>query len=213
MIRTKVATCAALAMALAVATPATAAPPRTTVAVSAVKPASQTKHVQQLLKSFGYTVVVDGIYGPQTTKAVVHFQKANRLLPDGVAGPLTVARLEAAASTAGLAPAVRVDPPDPQPVVVMTTEEIIRDVWAGESQFDIEKAVRTAKRESGPNLKVDAANFCCYGIFQIYFRAHRAWLVNYGVFQPSDLFDPRVNATVALALFHTSGWIPWNGGA
>lgn len=131
--------------------------------------------------------------------------------PAAAATPIGAQRLDESATASQ--PAVRLNPPDPQPVVEMTTEEIIRDVWAGEPQFIIEKAVRTAKRESGPNLKVNAQNYCCAGIFQIYFRVHRDWLRDYGVFKNTDLYDPRVNATVALALFHEVKWQPWAGGA
>ncbi|HEX8855617.1 MAG TPA: peptidoglycan-binding protein [Thermoleophilaceae bacterium] len=39
---------------------------------------------------------VDGLYGPQTTRAVVRFQQARHLAADGVAGPLTQAELPTA---------------------------------------------------------------------------------------------------------------------
>ena len=38
-------------------------------------------------------ITSDGIYGPQTTQAVISFQKANGLTPDGIVGPLTLAKL------------------------------------------------------------------------------------------------------------------------
>lgn len=47
------------------------------------------KVVQEVLAEYGYTIEVDGIFGPQTTKAVRHFQRANGLLPDAIVGPLT----------------------------------------------------------------------------------------------------------------------------
>ncbi len=37
----------------------------------------------------------DGIFGAETTKTVIAFQKANGLVPDGVVGALTMARLDA----------------------------------------------------------------------------------------------------------------------
>lgn len=48
-------------------------------------------HLQCLLRSMGYpTVAIDGVFGPNTRRAVVDFQYyiAN-LDPDGVVGPLT----------------------------------------------------------------------------------------------------------------------------
>src|SRR5262249_20408274 len=37
----------------------------------------------------------DGIFGPETQQAVIEFQRRNGLVPDGVAGRLTLARLDA----------------------------------------------------------------------------------------------------------------------
>jgi len=170
--------------------------------------AQRTTEVQYLLRSYGYTIAVDGVYGPQTARVVRAWQHANGLVEDGVAGTQTWASLTAAIPSAATAtvPAVRVNPPAPQ-TPVGDTEAIIREVWPDDLE---DWAVRIAKRESGPNLKVDAANYCCYGIFQIYFQVHRSWLGDYGVHQPSDLFDPRVNATVALALYRAGGPGHWS---
>jgi hypothetical protein len=41
----------------------------------------------------GTQLAVDGLYGPLTTAAVVQFQKAHFLKPDGLAGPLTFKKL------------------------------------------------------------------------------------------------------------------------
>jgi len=45
--------------------------------------------VQYVLRSFGYGVGVDGLYGPQTSKAVEHWQMVNGLRADGIVGPAT----------------------------------------------------------------------------------------------------------------------------
>lgn len=57
--------------------------------------------VQYILRSYGYSLPVDGKYGPKTTKAVKHFQKANDLLPDGIVGPITMEALEGAVRIPG----------------------------------------------------------------------------------------------------------------
>jgi peptidoglycan hydrolase-like protein with peptidoglycan-binding domain len=44
-------------------------------------------------------IPADGIYGPQTRRAVMRFQRANGLLVDGIAGPQTLAALGVSAST------------------------------------------------------------------------------------------------------------------
>ncbi|MGN0755171.1 MAG: peptidoglycan-binding protein [Aristaeellaceae bacterium] len=52
--------------------------------------------LQRALKQLGYyTKTIDGTYGSGTLSAVKRFQKANGLTADGVAGPLTLAKLEA----------------------------------------------------------------------------------------------------------------------
>lgn len=52
------------------------------------------KEVQKRLKQWGYyTGAVDGVYGPNTKKAVLLFQKKNGLTQDGVCGSQTYAAL------------------------------------------------------------------------------------------------------------------------
>lgn len=56
-------------------------------------------YVQAILADLGYDLGnagVDGDFGRKTEEAVVAFQKANGLNPDGVVGPLTYAALESA---------------------------------------------------------------------------------------------------------------------
>jgi peptidoglycan hydrolase-like protein with peptidoglycan-binding domain len=151
--------------------------------------------VQASLRSYGYTVTLDGRYGPQTLRAVRHWQRANGLDVDGIVGPETLTSLHPAAATV---PARRVDPPDLSPV------EAIRAVWPDDLE---DRALAIAYRES--RYVPTAANACCYGLFQVHYNAHRAWLGEYGVTRPSDLFDPTTNARVAFALYQAAGWDPW----
>ncbi|MEK7528590.1 MAG: peptidoglycan-binding domain-containing protein [Patescibacteria group bacterium] len=37
----------------------------------------------------GYSLVIDGYFGPKTQSAVIDFQKNNRLETDGIVGPQT----------------------------------------------------------------------------------------------------------------------------
>lgn len=84
-------------------------------------------------------------------------------------------------------------------------EAIIREIWPDELENE---AVRIATRES--NLVPTAQNFCCTGLFQIYFNVHKSWLAKIGVTSAAQLKDPRVNAFAALVLYNRSGsWAPW----
>lgn len=54
---------------------------------------SNVKNLQQQLVKAGYNIKVDGIFGPETQRAVLNFQKANNLKVDGIVGPQTLSSL------------------------------------------------------------------------------------------------------------------------
>lgn len=57
-----------------------------------IRPGSKGKDVtylQQLLNKKGYSLKVDGDFGPRTEDAVRRFQKSRRLTVDGIVGPAT----------------------------------------------------------------------------------------------------------------------------
>ncbi|HEY1278737.1 MAG TPA: hypothetical protein VGF22_03630 [Acidimicrobiales bacterium] len=83
-------------------------------------------------------------------------------------------------------------------------EAIIRSIWPPDQA---DQAVRIAKRES--NLVPTVRNWCCYGLFQIYFKMNQRTLAAVGVTSPEQLYDPRVNAEAAYAIYQRSGWAPW----
>ncbi len=84
-------------------------------------------------------------------------------------------------------------------------EAIIREVWPDDLE---DEAVRIATRES--NLIPTVRNYCCYGLFQLYYSVHKTWLAQIGVTSANQLYDPRVNATAAYTLYQRSGsWAPW----
>lgn len=62
--------------------------------VSDAASTNEIKAVQQKLKELGYyTGKVDGVYGKGSRSAVIAFQKAKKLTPDGVIGPATLRAL------------------------------------------------------------------------------------------------------------------------
>ena len=60
------------------------------------------KTIQRKLKNWGYySGAVDGIFGPQTKKAVQYFQRKNNLKVDGIVGNKTLAALGISTSGSG----------------------------------------------------------------------------------------------------------------
>ena len=83
--------------------------------------------------------------------------------------------------------------------------QIIRVVWPDELEG---RAIEIATRES--SLVVTAKNSCCYGLFQMNWDSHKAWLAGLGVNSPEQLFDATTNANAAYALYvRSGGWGPW----
>lgn len=70
------------------------------------------------------------------------------------------------------------------------------------------RAIAIAQRES--KLNALSYTWCCVGLFQINWWAHKSWLQNMGITKASQLRDARVNATAALEMYkRNSGWGPW----
>ena len=98
-------------------------------------------------------------------------------------------------------------PPRPAAVPQSEAAAIIREVWPDELE---ERALEIAWRES--NHRSNVNNFCCYGLFQVYYSVHRSWLASLGIDSAQDLFDPRANAIAAYGLYQRAGgWGPWGG--
>lgn len=101
----------------------------------------------------------------------------------------------------------------PKPVVVVAAKrftaaqstQIIRDVFPDVLE---KRALEIVQRESRTNAA--AYNFCCYGLFQIHFQAHKSWLATIGVTNPSQLLDAGNNARAAIMLYKRSNsWAAW----
>ncbi len=76
--------------------PTAAVPPVVdTMTASGLDKLSKNKDIQTALKAANfYTGTIDGKIGPKTKRAIVEFQKAKGLKPDGRVGPKTWAELE-----------------------------------------------------------------------------------------------------------------------
>jgi hypothetical protein len=99
------------------------------------------------------------------------------------------------------------DPPTTSPPPTGSVPDIIRSVFPEHLE---EHALEIARRES--NFVPTARNYCCYGLFQIYYEVHAGWLSSVGVNSAEDLFDPYLNSRAAYVLYQRSGgWGPWGG--
>ena len=121
------------------------------------------------------------------------------------------ARMRRPAPVVTTQPARRASSPKPVVVVaakrftVAQSTQIIRDVFPDALE---KRALEIVQRESHTNAA--AYNFCCYGLFQIHFQAHKSWLATIGVTSPSQLLDAGANARAALTLYKRSNsWAAW----
>lgn len=224
------------AVCLILATSVNAAPstPRAAPASTQTAPTSSTRAVQTALRSYGYGIAVDGVYGPQTTRAVRHWQRANGLLIDGIAGPITQASL----GIGGPAPAVRVDPPEPPGLNGLSIAPAGLDACAEmnyyRTQFGLPDQFsdqpRTGPRsgwgygwrESNCRNDVTSLTGCCHGYWQNYLSSHlsgqsayRARIIDEcQVTQVSDIkgtsaLSKQKQSCVTAVVFQISGLSPW----
>lgn len=96
------------------------------------------------------------------------------------------------------------------PAKTYTRDEVTFIIASVFPADQLDTALAIAQRES--NLKPGVRNYCCYGLFQIHWNAHKSWLAGMGITSPEQLYDPLVNAQAAYALYQRSGgWGPWGG--
>ncbi len=186
--------------------------------VAAHDPPTPTE-IQYVLKSFGYTVAVDGRLGTVTRRAVIHYQRANGLLADGIVGPITWATMTAPR-------AVRLDPPanglNGQPYAPTGLDNCqemrFYRVQAGlPAQFDA-----IGWRESRCTNADNVRTWCCYGYWQNYITSHlstqsayRNGIINlchvtgYTDINSDVPIDKQRQACVTAIVYNISGYTPW----
>ena len=153
-------------------------------------------------------------YAGVGTRELLQVNKANArtvIVPGDELCVPSGARMRRPAPVATTQPARRVSSPKPVVVVaakrftVAQSTQIIRDVFPDALE---KRALEIVQRESHTNAA--AYNFCCYGLFQIHFQAHKSWLATIGVTSPSQLLDAGANARAALTLYKRSNsWAAW----
>ena len=168
--------------------------------------------VQYVLRSFGYSVKIDGDYGAQTERAVKHFQKVNGLTVDGVVGSQTLDALgltlgSPVASVTRAQPATQGTPRarTPVPVADPTPTPTGQDGWhdlaisVGWTDDQWPTLSCIINRESRGRPGVKNPNSSATGLLQILASG----------FPGVNLYDPTTNLTVGLQMFNSRGWQPW----
>ncbi len=153
-------------------------------------------------------------YAGVGTRELLQVNKANArtvIVPGDELCVPSGARMRRPAPVVTTQPARRAS--SPKPVVVVAAKrftaaqstQIIRDVFPDALE---KRALEIVQRES--RINAAAYNFCCYGLFQIHFQAHKSWLATIGVTNPSQLLDAGTNARAALTLYKRSNsWAAW----
>lgn len=119
--------------------------------------------------------------------------------PSSPADPAPAPEEVATADTSPTPPPRR----DPSSYSVEDIKQLIRATWPADQ---VEMALKVAQRESSYNPRDE--NFCCLGIFQIYYEVNQSYVHRFG-YTREDLFDPAANIRVAFALWQDRGWAPW----
>lgn len=171
--------------------------------------------VQYVLRSRGYTLHVDEIFGSETQRVVLQFQKDNHLWVDGIVGPQTLKAL----GLLGGAPLTLPVPPPVKPPKVVTVPGNCATYAPLLIKYSLDVATFThiMGREAGcipTSYNYNAKTLDdSYGLTQI-----NTWGANWGELQrrchlssKSQLFDPETNISCAAQLKRAYGMSPWGG--
>jgi peptidoglycan hydrolase-like protein with peptidoglycan-binding domain len=161
--------------------------------------------LQYRLRSYGYSLAVDGDFGQVTEDRVLHLQHVSGLLEDGIVGPITQKALGCGRAPVSAPPAApRPTPtraPAPRPVASQGGWHDLA-IAAGWTEDQWPKLSCIIQRESrGQAGVINSAG--ATGLLQILKKYHRG----------DDLFDPFTNLRVGHEMFLSSGWSPWHAPA
>lgn len=174
----------------------------------------EVKQVQEHLKWFGYSVATDGVFGPQTLKAVKKWQKANGLEEDGVVGPITSQSMGIRLGSIQVTV-----PPSPPGTGLSGCEEMSfyrREAGLPDVFDSIGFRESRCQNDARPTLPTAS---CCRGWWAIHkanIRApgYSAGAASCGIKSEEDYYgtseeQKRASACFAKVLYDVSGMTPW----
>jgi len=184
---------------------------------------SEVTEVQTILKGYGYTVTVDGNFGPQTEKAVRSWQKSNGLTVDGIVGPVTLASLRGAVRVGNaqqVGPVGGLNGLPFAPDGLSNCDEMM--FYADQAGLPHDKFLALGWRESNCRNEDSVRTFCCYGYWQNYISSHLSRQSAYRmpiiegckVTGADDInsdvpIEKQKQACVTAVLYRISGLSPW----
>lgn len=175
---------------------------------------AEVKQVQEHLRFVGgYSVKVDGIFGPQTARAVRHWQNANGLLVDGIVGPATAASLGIRGDQIQLT-----TPPNPPGGLNGCEEMSWYRQQAGLPDIFDSIGFRESRCQNDARPTIPAAS-CCRGWWAIHRSnitapGYAAGAAACGITSEIDYYgtspgQKRASACFARVLYDISGMRPW----
>lgn len=201
------------ASAPAVATPASA-PAAGRVWLVEGTSGEQVRAVQTYLVHHGWSLDVDGQYGPRTEAVVARVQAMSGLVADGIVGPVTweAFGLDRPANVGQQADRVEgqiIVTAAPPPPSSARCPEWWDELTALSPGWDVARMDGIMYRESRCRPGVTSNTGCCHGLLQVH-QMHVPRLGVCGVDSAGDLFDAGKNICAAAVLFRESGYNPWN---
>lgn len=185
--------------------------------------------LQYTLKSHGYSLAVDGVFGPQTDRVVRSYQHSNGLTVDGIFGPVTGKSLESADNN--FASAVRARGPAQTPVSEgLQNKPFAPSDLSGCDEMNFyrvqwglpDRFAGLGWRESNCRNEDGVRTWCCYGYWQNYISSHlRAPGYAYRIKTEcqvdgaddinSDIpIEKQKQACVTAVVWQVSGYGPWS---